>query len=575
MDYGALEQLFHGPVTTSATGSPQRDSDVPINMSIITANDIRRSGARDIAGVLRHVPGVDVMQWGADNSDVSIRGYNQAFSSGTLVLVDGRQVYADYYGFIPWSALPVELSAIRQIEVVKGPNTALFGFNAAGGAINIITYNPRYDDVNTISVRAGSPALGEVSGVATVRLGDGGALRVSAGYRKNNEFSTAVPAAMATSPRKDNDRASVDADLVYALGRSVEIGLEASHTHARVNEVSPNYVIQSSEYETNSILGRISADTSAGLLQLSAYTNWIGWHGAPSPLLGQFNMKNQVTVVRAEDMFEFGTGHVLRFAAGYRHNAVNTTPFSGGTVDYDVWSGSGMWSWQIAPDLSLTNAVRFDHLALGRSGAVPAGYPFSNTDWKQTLDEVSYNSGIVWSLSQQDTLRLIVGRGVQLPSLVESGALLIDTPFLNVTGIPTLKPTSVMNYEVTWSREFSQAGARVQIAAFHQNTTNLISVGGEFVLTPTAYYATPANVGSSRAYGVEFTANGTFDVGWHWTVGYRIESVVDRLLPIAANGVDFIDYAHSTPKYLLQARQRQTSGPEVGRQIYLTLTLLN
>ncbi len=641
MDYGTLEKLFHGPVTTSATGSPQRDTDVPVNMSIITADDIRRSGARDILGVLRHVPGVDVMQWGTDNADVSVRGYDQAFASGTLVLVDGRQVYADYYGFIPWSALPVELGEIRQIEVVKGPNTALFGFNAAGGAINIITYNPRYDDVNTVSLRAGSPALGEISGVATVRLGEQGAFRISAGYRKNNDFSTAIPAAMAASPRTDNDRASVDADFVYAIGRNLEIGLEASHTHARVNEISPNYVMQSSKYETNSIQGHISADTRIGLLKLSAYTNWIGWQGAPSPLLGRFNTGNQVTVVRAEDMFELGTGHVLRFAVAYRHNAVNTTPNSGGTVSYDVWSGSGMWSWQIAPELSLTNALRLDHLTLGRSGTMPADYPFSNADWKQTLDEVSFNSGIVWSVDEQDTLRLIASRGVQLPSLVESGALLIDTPFLSVTGIPTLKPTSVMNYEVTWTRELPELQARFQIAAFHQSTTNLISVGGGVAPGPLTYYATPANVGSSRANGVEFTASGAIDAGWHWMLGYRLESVVDRLLPMAVNGSDFVDYQHGTPKQLLktglgwasgrweadgyvnwqsktsglrltglgtsrvpvgafatvdarigyrladwatiavsgqnllQAHQMQTSGPEIGRQLYLTLTLRN
>jgi iron complex outermembrane receptor protein len=641
MDYGSLEQLFKGPVTTSATGSPQRDTDVPVNMSIVTADDIRRSGARDILGVLRHVPGVDMMQWGADNADISIRGYNQAFASGTLVLVDGRQVYADYYGFVPWSALPVELGAIRQVEVVKGPNAALFGFNAAGGAINIITYNPRYDDVNAVSIRAGSPALGEISGVATVRLGSEGALRVSAGYRNNDDFSTAIPATMVGSPRSKNDRATVDADLVYALGTRVEVGLEASHTHAALNEVSPNYAVQNSKYETNSIQGRLTADTTVGMLQLVAYTNWIAWKGAPSPWLGQFDMNNQVTVVRAEDVFDIGAGHILRLAAAYRHNEVNTTPFSGGTVAYDVWSGSGMWSWQISPELSLTSAIRLDHLALDRSGAAPTNYPFANADWSRALDEISYNFGLIWSLSAQDTVRAIVGRGVQLPSLVESGALLIATPYLSVTGIPSLKPTSVMNYEITWDRELPEVGAKFQIAAFHQNTTNLVSVGGAFAGGPLAPYATPANIGSSRAFGIELTASGKFDEAWHWTAGYRLETIVDRLLPMAAGGIDFADYQHGTPKHLikaglgwadghweadgyinwqsdtnglrlsglgttrvpvgsfasvdarigyrlarwatiavsgqnlLQAQQRQTSGPEVGRQLYLTLSLLN
>src|ERR1700679_109808 len=117
MDYGSLEKLFGEPVTTSATGSPQRASDVPANMEIITADDIRRSGARDVAGILRHIAEVDMLQWGTDDSDVSVRGYDQAYSQRLLVLVNGRQVYADYYSFTPWNTLPVELGDIRQIEV--------------------------------------------------------------------------------------------------------------------------------------------------------------------------------------------------------------------------------------------------------------------------------------------------------------------------------------------------------------------------------------------------------------------------------------------------------------------------
>src|SRR6202043_1501479 len=120
MDYGALEQLFKEPVTTRVDGSPERVSDVPATMEIITADDIRRSGAKDIPGVLRHVGGIDTLEWGNDNTDVSVRGYDEAFASRLLVLVDGRQVYADYYGYTPWSTVPIELGEIRQIEVIKG-----------------------------------------------------------------------------------------------------------------------------------------------------------------------------------------------------------------------------------------------------------------------------------------------------------------------------------------------------------------------------------------------------------------------------------------------------------------------
>ena len=60
VDYTGAEQLFGEPVTTSATGKPQRASQVPANMEIITADDIRRSGADNFADVLQFVAGLDV-----------------------------------------------------------------------------------------------------------------------------------------------------------------------------------------------------------------------------------------------------------------------------------------------------------------------------------------------------------------------------------------------------------------------------------------------------------------------------------------------------------------------------------
>jgi outer membrane cobalamin receptor len=171
IDYGALEQLFQEPVTTSATGSPQRVADVPANMQIVTAEDIRRSGAWDLPGILRHVTGVEFQQWSGDQPEIGVRGYDQPFSQRVLVLINGRQVYADDDSFTPWSSLPVELGAIRQIEIVSGPGSALFGFDAVGGVINIITYDPLYDDVDVASVSAGSQQLAQGSASVTLPLG--------------------------------------------------------------------------------------------------------------------------------------------------------------------------------------------------------------------------------------------------------------------------------------------------------------------------------------------------------------------------------------------------------------------
>gem|GEM_PF-267780 len=560
MDYGSLEQLFGEPITASATGSPQRAADVPANMTIVTAADIRRSGAHDIPGVLRHVAGVDVLQWTNDYADVSVRGYNQAYASRTLVLIDGRQVYADYYGYIPWSALPVELSAIRQIEIVRGPSSAMFSLNAAGGVINIVTYNPRYDDINAVSVRAGTQGAAEFSGVASLRLGDVGALRLSAGYRSDSEFHTPITALIPGMGRNENDRSAVDVTAVFALGRAAELTLDASHTHARQNEMLPGFAMQTSYYETNSLKGDLLADTDFGLIKLSGYTNWISWKGLSVPLLGAFVLSNQVSVVQASDTFNPVTDHVFRLAVEYRHNSVGTAPIAGGTVFYDMVSGSAMWNWHIAPTVSLTNAVRFDHVMLGRHGFTPDTYPFVNADWNRNRDDISFNSGLVWCVAEDDTLRLLVGRGVQLPSLVETGAMMISTATTHVTGNPYLKYTSMTDYEVTWEHRLPDWDASVQVGVFYQDTRNLVSISGNYIYMLPRPYVTAGNIGTSSAFGTELTAQGRIDDAWRWSLSYRAEFIDDDLTAIAKMLSNMVDYQHTTPQHLVKAGLGWSSG---------------
>ena len=123
VDYGALEQLFGEPVTTSVTGKPQRAADAPANIEIITQDDIRRSGATTIPDVLRFVTGVDVREYGLANADVGIRGYNQSSNPHLMVLVDGRQVYMVDYGRIAWATIP---GAARRDPPDRGDQGAQF-----------------------------------------------------------------------------------------------------------------------------------------------------------------------------------------------------------------------------------------------------------------------------------------------------------------------------------------------------------------------------------------------------------------------------------------------------------------
>jgi outer membrane receptor for ferrienterochelin and colicins len=553
IDYGPLEQLFGEPVTTSVTGSPQRTSEVPANIEIITAEDIRRSGARDVTSALRNVVGVDLLQLGRDDTEVSVRGYDQPFAANLLVLINGRQVYADTYSLTPWGALPVELADIRQIELVKGPGSALFGFNAVGGVINIITYNPLYDDVNSVTVLGGTQDLAQGSAVTTFKVGDQAGFRVSAGGQSDNNFSTRIPKTMDFGVPSNDNRGSIELDGVIRLSDAAQFRIEASHTRANQFEVSLGYVDDRSRYTTNSVKGEIVADSQWGLLQANAYVNEIDVKTVPGVFGESLDFDNRVTVLQLQDIFKVGAANLFRATVEYRHDTVNTSPVTGAEVGYDVASASGTWELKIAPTVTLTNAVRFDRLALERSGGIPPGYPFDNANWDRVVDETTFNSGLVWKLSSLDTLRFMISRGALLPNLVELGALVAQSPVIGIGGVPTLNPTVITNYEVDWDRSLPTIHALFRAAAFYEKTTDIFDVVGGLVTSSPAPFITPTNIGDSRAEGIELSLKGTLAEDWRWGLGYRFEAIKDQFNPADQNGSVFVDYQHSTPQSLVNA----------------------
>jgi iron complex outermembrane receptor protein len=553
VDYGALEQLFNEPVTTSVDGSPQRVSDVPATMEIITAEDIRRSGAKDIPGVLRHVGGLDTLEWGNDDVDVSVRGYDQALAERLLVLVDGRQVYADHYGYTPWSTVPVELSQIRQIEIVKGPSCALFGFNAVGGVINIITYNPLYDAVNGVQASAGTQDTTSGALTATRALGGRAVGRISAGGDLDSDFSTPIPTTEITGPRVREHRGELNLTGLVHLNQKTLLEAEASGSLAQINEMGADYDIHDAKYTTDSVQVKLTAETRFGLLQATAYTNWLTEAVMPGVAGQNYHFRNRVTVTELHDIFKLGAHHTLRAAAEYRYDIESSTPTPGANVHYNDFAASGMWSWNITPSLSLTNALRVDHLLHGRDGVFLPGSPFSNATWQRTFTEPNFNSGLVWRSNDADSVRITASRGTQIPSLVASGALLVITPQFIFTGSPLLKPTVVTNYEIGWDHAFTRRPLNFEGAAFHQHNQDLVGLSGGFLNTSAGPYYLPSNVGDSDANGLDLELRGTLRKSYRWGLNYRPEWISDHLVPAAQNGVAYVDFEHTTPVELVKA----------------------
>src|SRR5579859_522929 len=133
-----IEKLMEVEVTSVAKRA-EKLSESPAAISVLTQEDIKRSGAMSIPEVLRLVPGLDVAQVDSQQWAISARGFNDVFANKLLVLNDGRTVYTPLFSGVFWDVQNTLMEDIDRIEVIRGPGASLWGANAVNGVINIMS----------------------------------------------------------------------------------------------------------------------------------------------------------------------------------------------------------------------------------------------------------------------------------------------------------------------------------------------------------------------------------------------------------------------------------------------------
>src|SRR6202162_2984718 len=151
----SLEDLMNIKVT-SVSRKEQKLSKVAAAIYVITKDDIRRSGAKNIPDLLRMVPGFDVAQIAANSWAISSRGFNDRFADKLLVLIDGRSAYDPRFSGVYWDQQSVPLEDIERIEVIRGPGATVWGANAVNGVVNIITESSKATQGGLLTAAVGS-----------------------------------------------------------------------------------------------------------------------------------------------------------------------------------------------------------------------------------------------------------------------------------------------------------------------------------------------------------------------------------------------------------------------------------
>ena len=180
-------------VVVTGTRSEEKVERIPANVTVIGEKEIESSKAENVPDLLRSQEGIVVrnLLGNGKAAQVDLRGFGESAPSNTLVLLDGRRVNEIDLSGVDWTQIPVE--QIKRIEIVRGTGTVLYGDNAPGGVINIITKTPSEKLTASAGITLGS--YGYNDEVFSVSGGHGnlagslfGNYQSTDGYRENNEF---------------------------------------------------------------------------------------------------------------------------------------------------------------------------------------------------------------------------------------------------------------------------------------------------------------------------------------------------------------------------------------------------
>ena len=355
-------------VVVSASKSDTALIDAPVTMSVLTSETLKSTPATNYGDLLRGVPGVNVIQLSARDINVTSRQATSTLSNTQLVLLDGRSVYLDFFGLVLWDFLPTNTSDIKQIEVIRGPASAVWGANALTGVVNIITKSPREARGTNVTLTAGmfSRDAGSTKGKnpgaifgANATFADAPnpvwSYRVSAGYFNSDAFprpTGQIP--VITDPRDPTqkvggafypaDTAGVPGSGAYenqgtsqpkfdarvdqeiAGGRITYAGGVAGSTGTIYTGIGP-FDIQSGSY-----IGYGKVNYAKGALKVNFFSNFTDAKAPnlllPDPATGQplqLNFKTQTYDVEVGDAIAAGTHQVFTFGGNVRRNNFDIT----------------------------------------------------------------------------------------------------------------------------------------------------------------------------------------------------------------------------------------------------------
>ena len=565
---GSLQSMLELPLSdlmalevTSVSKKRQPLADAAAAVSVISQDDIRRTGVRSIPEALRLVPGMHVAMIDANKWTVSARGFSGIWANKLLVLMDGRSLYTPLFGGVYWDVQGTLMSNIERIEVIRGPGATLWGANAVNGVINIITRAARERQGGEVRSAAGS----DYQAINSLHYGGELASGHYRLYAKQSRRRDGLLESGGTArDRSDINRIGGRLDIPLSTTQSLTLQGEwyRGNNDWRYNvksagSVAPQWRSLDEELNGWHVLGHWRYDADGNeQLSVKAYLD----HTERRPYF--LTEHRDILDVELQHRFSPAPDHEIVWGLGYRLNHDKTVGSFGVSVAPDerrtpLYSGFVQDEVTLSPDrLKLVLGVKFED------------DEFSDLQTQPSIR-------LLWSPDQHRTLWAAVSRAIRTPSrferdgrihstLVPQVAPLHSAMVMGVYGNPDYRAEELLAHEMGFRQQLTPQ-LNWDLSLFYNDYDNLQSNSSnaprcfpsdtpppcllpDHLINP---YITLDNDLEGVGYGGEFSLN------WQAAEWWRLQGHYSYLM-LSLNGGQGVGYEMaaegSTPKHQLSLR---------------------
>ena len=475
-----------GQVVVTATKTEIEISESPQAIAVITKEEIQNSPDRSIGELIQRTPGTQVTKYGSMGS-LSLPQVRGSSAGQVLILVDGRRVNDAQNGLYDLSALPVAREEIERIEILRGGASALYGADAVGGVINIITKPSTPTPYTQVDASYGRFDSQQYSVVhrwkpGPFRYGFSFSREHSSGYRPNGDYDAWVFGGQAG----------------WELGPQTEVGFSAKYINKEIGVPGPiSFPDPDDRQKDDNTLLDLTFRTQItpkfkvnfrGFYNYYRNTFEAGSQGIFSTGPPSLN-KSYATGGDLQTTYGLGSAHLFTGGVEGIEDRVNSSAF--GVQRATRGAVYLQDEIEVLPSLTATLGLRFD------------AHSIYEEQWNP-------RAGLLWRLPWETRLRASVGRSFRAPTF--NDLYWPASPW--TAGNPNLQPETSWNYEVGVEKNFEK-WAVVKVAGFYRDVDDLINwaAGSDFVFRP-------SNIDSAEIWGVEAEAMIHLGKGWSLPMNY-------------------------------------------------------